>query len=602
MNWLLVALLAQFILGSSALFDKLLLKKSYPNPLGYAFWLGVVGLVSLVLIPFGFHWAWGWYIIVALLAGAAFMGGMIAYVQALYDGEASLATVAVAAFSPLTAFLVSSILLGTQLHIYELMAFCLLVLGGLLLVVVHERHIRVRMLWLTASAGLLLGISTILSKQVFDTTSFLTGFVWIKIGAAVVALALLAVPAWRKRILLSTKHDQFRNKYLYLGNRAYAGAGSILISYAVSLGVPPLVEALSSVRFLILFLGGWLILKEHFRGRALASKIGAFIFISIGVALLGLGSWARETAPNPTRPIIWGVTFSDEFAIKLGLDWKETYQAILHDLPASHLRISAYWDKIEPEPGKFDFSRLDYQVTEAERAGAQLTIVVGKKAPRWPECHEPDWVHGYADAAKETELHTYIKEVVSRYKHSPAVSLWQVENEPFLAFGECTPSPSAFLDGEIALVRILDPMHQILITDGGEFGRWYQAASRGDTFGTTMYRRVHSDTFGYFDYHLPPAYFRLKTALVRSLTGQQNKKFMVIELALEPWLQHQLYETNLKDQFYAFDLPFFRDTIHYAKAAGFDEYYTWGAEWWYWLKVKHGDSRYWEEAKTLFVK
>src|SRR3989344_5354361 len=54
MNWFLISLLAQFILGTSALADKLLLKKTFLNPAEYAFWLGVLGLVSVMLLPFGF--------------------------------------------------------------------------------------------------------------------------------------------------------------------------------------------------------------------------------------------------------------------------------------------------------------------------------------------------------------------------------------------------------------------------------------------------------------------------------------------------------------------------------------------------------------------
>jgi len=48
------------------------------------------------------------------------------------------------------------------------------------------------------------------------------------------------------------------------------------------------------------------------------------------------------------------------------------------------------------------------------------------------------------------------------------------------------------------------------------------------------------------------------------------------------------------------DLDFFKNTVDYAKAANFGEYYLWGAEWWFWLKVKHNMPEFWDFAKIIF--
>ena len=39
--------------------------------------------------------------------------------------------------------------------------------------------------------------------------------------------------------------------------------------------------------------------------------------------------------------------------------------------------------------------------------------------------------------------------------------------------------------------------------------------------------------------------------------------------------------------------------VDYAKRTGQDTFYLWGAEWWYWMKVKHNQPEIWEEAKKL---
>lgn len=615
MSWFFIALLAQFILGTSAVFDKLLLKKSFPNPLGYAFWLGIFGLAALVLVPFGFSFELSSYIGWALLAGAVFMAGMLCYFFALYYGEASGAGVALGAFSPIATLILSMMVFGSFLVPWEWIGFILLAGGGLLLSRIEHKETRQRVFWLVLAAAFCIGLSNVVSKIVFDQISFTTGFVWIKIGGALLATLLLIVPAWRRQILESRAKAGPYRKTWYIFNRAYAGAGSILVSYAISLGSPPLVDSMQSARFLFIFLGGWWLLGERFRGKILWGKIAAFIIISFGILILGTGGYLKQTAPDPDRHIEWGVTFSQKFSMLFDfgedgppsasrrIGWQDNYDAILDDLGVRHLRLIAYWDLMEPVEGTFDFSGLDYQMRRAEEVGADVVLVVGKKVPRWPECHFPIWTQKLSREDKDERVLRFVATIVERYKNSAALRYWQVENEPFLAFGEgeCTLSGRDFLDKEIKLVRLHDPATPILMTDSGEIGPWFRAAKRGDVFGTTMYRRVHNDQFGNFEYPLGPGFFRIKEKFTRILIRDFEKDFLVIELGMEPWLKRQPYETTPEEQFKVFDFAFFQDSIRYAKATGFDEYYLWGVEWWYWQMVRHNNTSFWNEARKLMA-
>ena len=45
-----------------------------------------------------------------------------------------------------------------------------------------------------------------------------------------------------------------------------------------------------------------------------------------------------------------------------------------------------------------------------------------------------------------------------------------------------------------------------------------------------------------------------------------------------------------------------RENIEFAKQAGLDGYYFWGAEWWYWMKTKHNQPEIWEEARRTLAK
>ena len=138
------------------------------------------------------------------------------------------------------------------------------------------------------------------------------------------------------------------------------------------------------------------------------------------------------------------------------------------------------------------------------------------------------------------------------------------------------------------------------MTDGGEFGRWVDAAKRADVFGTTMYRKVYNSTFGYITYPITPEFFRLKKDMVQFFTKRPNQEFVVIELGMEPWEHKQIYEISFERQRELFSAADFEDNIRFAKKTGFQTYYLWGAEWWYFFKTKAGDASYWDLAlKTI---
>ncbi len=319
------------------------------------------------------------------------------------------------------------------------------------------------------------------------------------------------------------------------------------------------------------------------------------IFIAGFAALLaGIVWFLLARAPKvPTKT--FGVTFSKMQAEALGLDWREAYESIFDDLNIKDVRIPVYWQEVEKNEGDFDFSSLDFMTLKAASHDGRVILAVGKRVPRWPECHEPEWVQSQISNLKSQKLFEYIKKTVERYKDNPTVWAWQVENEPFLNFGECPSLDVSFLDEEIALVRSLTDK-PIIVTDSGEFGTWFRAYKRGDIFGTTMYRNVHNKVFGQITYPLPPSYFRLKKALVGLIYGE--KPSVVIELQAEAWGPKQIYEVSTEENYKSFNPEEFRKILEYTKGTGFDTFYFWGVEWWYWLKEKQNMPEMWNMAKN----
>lgn len=328
------------------------------------------------------------------------------------------------------------------------------------------------------------------------------------------------------------------------------------------------------------------------------------IFLKVlAIAAIGIGIFIFVLIQRPADLALglklFGVTFSKPWAEELGLDWEKTFLAILDDLKAKKIRIPAYWTEIEKISGKYDFFDLDWQIAEAERRDAKLILAVGQRLPRWPECHIPEWAQKLNAEERQEKLLQLIAETVNRYKNSSAIEYWQVENEPFLTeFGECPQLNKKFLDQEIATVKSLDS-RLIIVSDGGEFGRWVSAANRADIFGTTMYRIIWSPIIpgGYLKYPLPPSFFYLKANLIKYFAN--TKDIIVTELQAEPWGPKAIYEMSVEERNKSLSFEQFKENVAYAEAVGFRSAYLWGAEWWYWEKL-NGRPEFWEYAKTLF--
>lgn len=324
----------------------------------------------------------------------------------------------------------------------------------------------------------------------------------------------------------------------------------------------------------------------------------ALFTFAILCAILGGGAYTLSVR-SATGPIAYGVTFSVPYAIELGLDWKIVYRALLNDLGVRHLRIPVYWNRVEAERDRLSFDEIDYQVREAAARGADVILAIGRRTPRWPECHVPGWAQTLQWHEQKQEILALLRATVERYRNEQAIVMWQVENEPFLRlFAEttCGSLDEAFLKEEIALVRSLDA-RPILQTDGGNFGTWVGAYRAGDVFGTSMYLYFWRADVGAFRTILPPAYYRAKTNLMAFLFG--SKPVILSELSLEPWLAASIEEVSVEEQLRRMSPEKFDEIVEYARESSFEEQYLWGVEWWYWMRAQ-GHPEFWDRAKRLF--
>ncbi len=324
----------------------------------------------------------------------------------------------------------------------------------------------------------------------------------------------------------------------------------------------------------------------------MASIFGGIVLFFFGFLWIGLPS-APKTLSSA------GVTFSIPYAEELGLNWREVLAASLDDLKIRTFRIPAYWNRVEPQRDQFNWLELDYQMNEIGARGGKVVLAVGAKLPRWPECWIPDWASQRGKEGEKEARMNYIRAVVERYKSHYALASWQVENEALFQFGICPKPDRKLLKEEIALVRSLDINHPIATTDSGELSTWLSAGSLVDRLGISTYRVVKASWGGNWDYTFIPTYWYARHAL---LVRPWVKDVYVSEFQMEPWVETSIPKTPIAEQTNFFSPERMERHFAFAERMGFDDVSFWGVEWWWWMKVKQGDDRFWEIAKTFFAR
>jgi len=321
--------------------------------------------------------------------------------------------------------------------------------------------------------------------------------------------------------------------------------------------------------------------------------------IFLGAIVVFFWLLSLETIPREEE-LKYGISFSRFHTDELKLDWEETYLALLNDLGVRDFRFSAHWPLTEPKEGKYNFSELDFQMREAKAKDATVILAVGRRLPGWPECHVPEWAKDLSWEEQQTRILKLIEIVINRYKTYDNILYWQVENEVFLtgfSRSNCGAFDRNFLQKEIDLVRSLDT-RPVLATDSGELGTWYGAYKAGDVFGTSMYLYIWPRSLGFpIRYPIPPAFFRIKHNIITWLFG--TKPSIVIELSTEPWLLQPIVDTPMDVLLRRMGLDKFNEMITFSSKTGFDTFYLWGAEWWYWMKL-NGHPEFWERAQQIY--
>jgi uncharacterized membrane protein len=294
-NGALIALIAHGLIGISLVWDKVLLKNpGTKNLYSYVFWLGAISVFGVILVGFGYKSLPLWLAGIAFVAGALDLVASYFYYAALKAGEASDTLAIMGGFAPVATALFALLLLSSRMSRMQLLGFALMTAGGFVMFFSEKLPLK-KIFPLVLAASAIFGLVNVLEKVVYNHTNFVTGYVWFTIGTFVGSMAMLIPPSWRKQIFSESHQATPRNRFWYFFNRFTAGVGSFLIFYAISLTHPELVNAMSGVRYAIVFLGAYLLtklrplwLKEDFTGWELATKTAGTCLVIAGVVVVGL--------------------------------------------------------------------------------------------------------------------------------------------------------------------------------------------------------------------------------------------------------------------------------------------------------------------------
>ncbi len=321
------------------------------------------------------------------------------------------------------------------------------------------------------------------------------------------------------------------------------------------------------------------------------------VFLITTAVMYGIAQWYIQS--EKSKPYVVGTRFVPDYAQYLGVDPKQTLDALL-GIGVKHLRLVSYWSDYEPAPGQYDFTQLDWQFKKAEAAHAKVSLSVGLRQPRWPECHAPAWVNT-AEPSRiwQPQLEAFITQVVNRYKNSPALQSYQIENEFFLqGFGDCTNFERSRLVSEYALVKRLDPHHIAIVNRSNNGIGLPLGAPRPDSYGISIYRRVWDAkiTHRYLEYPFPAWYYAFLAGTQKLHDGRD---MIIHEMQAEAWAPNgqELPQVSLAEQNKSLNAARLKDRFSYAHATGMRTVDMWGAEYWYYRMVKLHDPSLWNVAR-----
>lgn len=305
MNWILLAVIAQFLNAIVAIIDKRIVsdEKILPKPFVYAFyscllsgvWI-LIYFLSFIPLPLeGLHLPAFeniskpslTVVALAFLAAYTFFTALVSMFTAFQQADASDVVPVVGATSAVGAYLLSHIFLDVTITPNFTLGIILLSVGTFL---VSRFHFSLNTAFVAIHAGLFFAFHYIALKGLFSLTTFDDGFFWSRIAFMLYALSLLLVPAFYEKINEQTKVTTRKAGFLVFVNKIIAGVVTLLILKATALGDVAVVQALGGLQFLfVLLIGIFFTFRSDALGVGEKYKRESILQKALFVAIISIG-------------------------------------------------------------------------------------------------------------------------------------------------------------------------------------------------------------------------------------------------------------------------------------------------------------------------
>ncbi|MBI2597116.1 hypothetical protein HYW41_03090 [Candidatus Daviesbacteria bacterium] len=303
MSYLPFTILAYLLNSIAVTIDKFLLAKSIPNPLSYVIYISLFSLLILLALPFT-PIPNSYTLLLASVSTILWTSGAYFMFAAIKIGQVSKVVPTIGTFVPLLLLIHAAIF--SSISQTQLAAVAVLILGLITL----NSHTLIRSyicmgtntsgegtkpllggeLLLGILSALLFAVSYLVLRQAYLESNFLTVLVYSRIILIPLILSILVIPSLRKIVLSSNNHSVIqggkKTGFLFLFGQALGGTQQLLLTYAISLTSPALVNSLQGIQYVFLFLFSLWLFKEKYSFLILLSKLAGIGLLGVGLYLL----------------------------------------------------------------------------------------------------------------------------------------------------------------------------------------------------------------------------------------------------------------------------------------------------------------------------
>jgi len=337
-------------------------------------------------------------------------------------------------------------------------------------------------------------------------------------------------------------------------------------------------------------------------------------------------AWQRLPVA-PREGTLLGISFRPLQAAAFGLPERASLRTLLA-YPFQLIRLGAYWDRIEPQPGAFQTDALDWQIEAAEQAGKQIIVCVGQlKTFGFPEFFVPahrlpqpfpehTLIQPTAYPALLAAAAGFLTRLVERYRSHGNIVAWQLEHEAVdpLGVAHSWRLAAAWVEQEAAVLRRADPSRPVLLngflptTLAVRLSQGWSTRDQGDSLalaqhladlvGIDYYPRNALLAVGRQTLYLDGSHSRWqqqRRAQLLAWAGAHGKKLLISEGQAEPW-ETQTTPPSPPGRGMSSCLPEhlignYNDCLSVGPAGALYAYLFWGAEYWL-LRQQGGDGSY----------